>query len=114
MTWALKESALKAYLGITGTSEDTNLELWLAVMAEAADYYIEAEFATLPKTVEMGVYLGVGILRGRRDTDGIAEIETKDLRQRYFEKAAFATDAAFRASRDMWRFTKNDRSLDGK
>lgn len=74
ITWADKEVALKAYLGISGTAEDTNLQLWLEASAEMADQYLERTFTytapevpadAVPKNVEIGCYEFCKFIRER-------------------------------------------------
>ena len=103
---------MKAYLGVLGTAEDATLELLFDVAVELADLYLEADLTTLPRSVELGVYLHVKTMRDRGDGDGLTRAETKDLVEAYAD--AYASDAAFRTARAFWRPYKTRPWLDGR
>lgn len=62
-TFAAEGAALKLYLGITGTAEDTNLELWLDAAARKCDNLLKGEDFVDEDDVDIphpaGIRLGV-------------------------------------------------------
>jgi len=118
-TWALQETGLKAFLGVVGTAEDLNLQLYLAAAAETADQYLDlttaeiALFTTLPEMVRLAVYSGVRAWRFRSNNSGLMEAKTKDLTEKF--SSAFAADAAMGDMRTLLRpFKLSTRELDGR
>ena len=71
LTWAVVETALKAHLGITGTSEDTTLAMLLDAACRAADAFLgdtafeddDGVDVTIPGSIYLGVYEWVGLAR---------------------------------------------------
>ena len=118
MTWALMQTPLKAFCGVSGSAEDSNLQLWLGAMAVAADSYLgitddDDEFTTLPDPVKLAVFLAVQSLRQRHGRpDGLSSSSTSSLSESY--RVAFSSDAALAASRSLLRPYKEDLSLDGQ
>jgi hypothetical protein len=92
-TWAAYEAGLKAYLGVVGTAEDANLQLWLESAAEDCDNYTENDFTddaggdiTHPKNILLGIYEWVKHFRSWYDPNrnsGAVEIQTGPLREKY-------------------------------
>lgn len=112
MTWAAYEAPLKAYLGVTGTSEDASLQLWLAAMTESVDMYLEATYTTLPSTIVLAVYIAIATMRERQASGGgLRSASTKDLSEAYM--FSFASDAALASCRALLRPYKTNRELDG-
>jgi len=105
MTWTLMETPLKAFLSVSGSGEDSNLQLWLGAMAAACDSHLDItdeddEFTTLPDPVKLAVFMAVEILRHRHGLkDGLTYSTTNALAESY--KEAFASDAAFASQRTL-------------
>jgi plasmid replication initiation protein len=112
-TWALLGSSLKAYLGISGSGEDAQLQLWLAASAEMADQYLDgALFDSLPASVEQALYDVVRLHRSRQDNDGVARAKTNDLEVGYGVTGATVATQALRTLRMWLRPYKSHRELD--
>jgi hypothetical protein len=112
MTWALQGPALKSYLGVSGSAEDTTLALYLGAWAEAADLYLDgADFDTLPPTVQLAVFGAVQITRDQYGRGDLRSVQTKDLRETF--AFAFSTDASLASMRALLRPWKENRELDG-
>ena len=120
-TWALTGVALKAYLGVSGSTEDTNLTLWLASASEDCDDFVGADAfvdddgvdITHPTKIRLGIYEWVKAFRAwyQTRTAGIASVRTRSLSESYngAEGAAIARAAA----RDLWQASMTDVSLLG-
>lgn len=69
MPWSSQGTPLKAYLGVSGSSEDSNLTLWLGAMTARVDQYLDLdeadELTALPDPIKLAVYDAVGSLRLR-------------------------------------------------
>jgi len=126
MTWAAYETPLKAYLGVSGSSEDASLQMWLAAATGAADRFMNNPFDgsstiapdTLPTEVVLGVYEYV---RGARSSlgqnarpFGLMSARTGDLSETYAAGVSAGVgpgsvnaleifDALARASQGAWR-----------
>jgi hypothetical protein len=92
-TWATYGAALKAYLGITGSAEDTNLTAWLAAAAADCDDYVGHDWTDddgadvdHSALVPLGIYTWVGTMRAwhaRRDAPGVASVTTGGWSESY-------------------------------
>jgi hypothetical protein len=126
MTWTGYETQIKAYCGVTGSSEDDNLQLWLAAATDAADRYMNNPFdgssnlapETLPTVVELGVYEYIKqarlVLGETGRPIGLMSVKTGDLSETYTTGVSAGTggvaintiemfDALARASLGAWR-----------
>lgn len=107
-TFAAEGAALKTYLGITGTAEDTNLTLWLAAAARKCDNLLKGEDfvdddgndVAHPAGIRLGVYEWVRAFRtwfqSERQSD-LTQRTTGPLRETYRADrvgAQVATEAA--------------------
>jgi hypothetical protein len=92
--WATYGTALKAYLGISGSAEDASLTLWLAAAAEDCDDYVgptafvddDGEDVTHPVKIRVGIYEWVGAMRAwraRAERAGLASVSTGALSESY-------------------------------
>lgn len=124
-TWALYEAPLKAYLGVTGTAEDDNLQLWLTAAAEDCDFYTGNDFTdgdgdpiTHPVSIRVGIYEWVKHFRSWYDPNrnaGATEISTGPLREKY-QGGNVGTDGSIlarAAAQPHWYPSKIDISLEG-
>lgn len=102
MTTAIRErsvvdlATVKSYLGVTGTSDDALLTLWLAAAKRAADDYCinpftdaDGEEEAIAEPVELGIldYVGWHYMSRRRGKN-VTEEKVGDLSVKY---AVFAT-----------------------
>jgi hypothetical protein len=124
-TWAAYEAPLKAYLGLTGSAEDAQLQLWLTSAAEDCDNYTGNDFTdadgspiTHPKSIELGIYEWVKNFRSWYDPErnaGLSQVQTGPLREMYrggvsgTDGSILARSAAF----PHWYPSKVDVSLEG-
>lgn len=97
LTFAVVESALKAYLGVSGTDEDASLRLWLASATDAADRFLNNDFEDdagadlpIPDAVTLGVFEWIRLARQTMGTSGlpigavaVQSVKTGDLAQTY-------------------------------
>lgn len=105
-TWATTSEGLKDYLGLSDTSEDVRLELWLAAACEDCDNYTENDFTdddggdiTHPRSIRVGIYEWVKHFRSWYNPDrnaGAVEIQTGPLREK-FQGGNFGTDGSILA-----------------
>lgn len=93
-TWAAVESELKTWLGVSGSAEDTQLQLWLSAVTQLADDYIgpaytddDGDDLPIPDRVKVGVFEGIRILRDNtRDQArgvGLRSVKTGDNTETY-------------------------------
>jgi hypothetical protein len=110
-TWAAYEATLKAYLGISGTSEDTNLELWLSVAAADCDAFVR--WAWVDPDTGNDVQHGPGVWMGiaewvrnfryyfqRNSMSGIRSKRTGALHETYDASTGFRLARA--AAQELW------------
>ncbi len=122
MTWAAYETPLKAYVDVSGSSEDANLQLWLAAAVDAADRFMNNPFdatddlspSTLPDVVILGVYEYVRLARSVLGSTGkglgVKSAKTGDLSEAYVAggssraiNVAAVADSLSRAVQGFWR-----------
>jgi hypothetical protein len=109
-TWADYGELLKAYLGVTDSSEDVNLEDWLASAAEDCDDYTGNLFVdsdgvdiTHPVKIKTGVFEWVRVFRQwYRDnkTAGATMVKTGPLQENYGPREA--VEAAREIAYVLW------------
>jgi hypothetical protein len=110
-TWASYETALKAYLGISGTSEDDNLQTWLAAANADCDAFVRWTWVDpdtgLDVTHGPGVWLGImEWIRTyryhylRADSAGIRSKRTGALHETY--DAATGFRLARSSAQELW------------
>ena len=104
-TWDVWGDELKMWLGINDNSDDTRLEAWLAVAAEACDAVVGHPTDWADEPHPRSLWLGiVEFVRVLYDTahrsPGAVSIKTGPLAERYTTRQAYAL-AAERA-RDYW------------
>lgn len=98
LLFATYETDLKAYLGITGTSEDTWLSRWWNAACVDGDRYLGEPFTDadgndlpIPEGVVQGVYEWVRMMRSfyvSAASPGVASVKTGDLSQNFTTNAA--------------------------
>lgn len=130
-TWASYGTALKAYLGVSGSSEDTNLELWLAAAAEDCDdycgwYWTDEDDELRDETpdthsnkTKLGIYEWVRayrsyVLRGAGVRVGVIEIKTGPLKEKYGSGGDDGMMLARQAAAGLWQAGIYDVTLAGR
>lgn len=117
-TWAAYGTALKAALGISGSSEDTDLQRWLEVATEACDVYLNKDWTdddgndiTHPTMIWEGIIRAV---KYQRDTNNrafaVTGVKTGKLSEQYaigtrVKGGDFTIDDIIAAVKGYWRPT---------
>ena len=119
-TWPDFKTPLKAFLGVSGTSEDDNLTLWLAAAAADLDivagwYYTDPvtgeavdETPTDPSAnalLKLGVFQWVKVIRALHDSPaeaGLTSVKTGALSESYGKGALTGYLQARRAAIPLW------------
>lgn len=124
-TWATYATALKAYLGVSGSTEDTNLQLWLESAAVDCDDFVgedaftddDGDPITHPIKVKLGIFEWVKAYRSRTlrgAGPGVTSVRTGSLAETYSNDGAPDAAALARAAaRDLWLASVDDISLVG-
>ena len=119
-TWADFEDPLKSFLGVSGDTEDDNLQLWLAAAAADLDlvagwYYTDPvteelvdETPTDPSAnalLKIGIFVWVQAIRALHNspaTTGITAVKTGALSESYGKGALTGYLQARRSALPLW------------
>ena len=124
-TWATYSVALKAYLGVSGSTEDTNLQLWLESAAVDCDDFVGEDAFTdddgdpiaHPSKIKLGIFEWVKAYRARAQRGagpGVTSVRTGSLAETYSNDGTPDAGALARAAaRDLWMASVKDVSLLG-
>lgn len=103
ITWASHEAELKSYLGVSGSSEDAKLELWLDAITSEADRFIDggplheddtADLDAEWSMVKLGVWEAMKRWREAQELrPDLVSVKTDDLTETYSTGRRITTTA---------------------